>query len=105
MAVSREDVLNALDGIVDPPSGKGLVKAGMVEGLVLKSGHISFVIEVPAERGAAAEPLRKQAEEAVAVLPGVLSVTAVLTAHQSAHAAAPSRAAATPAQTGIPTFP
>jgi len=50
MAVSREDVLNALNRVVDPASGKRLVEGGMVEGLVLKSGHVNFAIEVPAER-------------------------------------------------------
>jgi ATP-binding protein involved in chromosome partitioning len=86
---TREDVLNALAGIPDPATGKTLVSAGLIQGLILKDGHVSFAIEVPAERGAAAEPLRKQAEAAVNALPGVLSVTAVLTAHQptSRHAA------------------
>ena len=104
MAVSREDVLNALNRVVDPASGKRLVDGGMVEGLVLKSGHVSFAIEVPAERGAAAEPLRRDAEAAVAALTGVLSVTAVLTAHHQAApaAAATSREAAKPTPGGIP---
>ena len=103
MAVSREDVLNALDRVFDPVSGKRLVEAGMVEGLLIKSGHVSFAIEVPAERGAEAEPLRKQAKTAFADLSGVLSGTEVLTAHkQSARPAPPRRAAAAPAATGIP---
>ena len=42
---------------------------------------------IPA-RGRDAEPLRKACEDAVAALPGVLSVTAVLTAHQNATRAA-----------------
>ena len=41
-----------------------------------------FAIEVPPERGAVSEPLRKACEDAVEKLPGVLSVTAVLTAHR-----------------------
>jgi ATP-binding protein involved in chromosome partitioning len=78
---SQEDVVNALAGIPDPASGKTLVAAGLIQGLVVKNGHVSFAIEVPVERGGAAEPLRKQAETVVSSLPGVLSVTAVLTAH------------------------
>ncbi|HEX3666771.1 MAG TPA: Mrp/NBP35 family ATP-binding protein [Rhizomicrobium sp.] len=80
-AASQEDVVNALAGIPDPASGKTLVAAGLIQGLVVKNGHVSFAIEVPVERGGAAEPLRKQAETVVSSLPGVLSVTAVLTAH------------------------
>ena len=53
----------------------------MVQGLALRDGHVGFAIEVPAARGHDAEPLRKAAEKVVADLPGVLSVTAVLTAH------------------------
>ncbi|MGH6879135.1 MAG: P-loop NTPase, partial [Rhizomicrobium sp.] len=102
MAANREDVLNALARISDPASGMTLVAAGLVQGLVLKDGHVSFAIEVPAERGAAAEPLRGQAEAAVAALPGILSVTAVLTAHHEARTAPASARPAAPAQTGIP---
>ena len=95
--VNQEDVLNALARIPDPVTGGTLVSAGLIQGLVVKDGHVSFAIEVPAERGAAAEPLRRQAEAIVTALPGVLSVTAVLTAHhQASRGAAPAHA--TPAQ-------
>ena len=101
-AASREDVLHALARISDPASGKSLVEAGLVQGLALRDGHVSFAIEVPAERGSAAEPLRRQAEAAVAALPNVLSVTAVLTAHHEPRAAASAPRPSPPAQTGIP---
>ena len=53
----------------------------MVSGLVVRQGNVGFSIEVDPQRGSALEPMRKQAERAVAAIPGVLSVTAVLTAH------------------------
>ncbi|HEV2563414.1 MAG TPA: Mrp/NBP35 family ATP-binding protein [Rhizomicrobium sp.] len=81
---TREQVLNALNRVIDPASGKPVTEAGLVQGLVLKGGNVGFAIEVPAARGPAAEPLRKACEDAVAKLPGVLSVTAVLTAHNEA---------------------
>jgi len=98
---SREEVLSALARVIDPDSGKSIVDAGLVQGLVLKNGHVSFAVEVPAARGPQAEPLRKKAETEVSSLPGVLSVTAVLTAHQeSARApAAPPRHAS---PSGVP---
>jgi ATP-binding protein involved in chromosome partitioning len=102
--VSRDDVLTALGRVIDPQSGKSIVDAGLVQGLVLKNGHVSFAIEVPAARGPAAEPLRKKAEAEVNALPGILSVTAVLTAHQETAArqpAAPPHAGAQ-APAGIP---
>jgi ATP-binding protein involved in chromosome partitioning len=82
MAATREMVLTALRKVVDPVTGKNLVDSNMVEGLALRDGHVGFAIEVPAARGGDAEPLRKAAEKAVAALPDVLSVTAVLTAHR-----------------------
>jgi ATP-binding protein involved in chromosome partitioning len=105
--VNHDDVLKALARIPHPESEGTLVSAGLIQGLVVKDGHVSFAIEVPAERGAAAEPLRKQAEAVVTALPGVLSVTAVLTAHQGSsrpaapHAGAPQHAAGIPGVTAI----
>ena len=79
MAATREDVVKALAGVIDPASGKDVVSAGLVQGLTLRDGNVGFAIEVPAARGPQSEPLRKAAEDAVAKLPGVFSVTAVLT--------------------------
>ncbi len=84
MAASRDDVLRALDGVIDPVSGRSVVHEDMIQGLVVRDGHVGFALEVSARRGASAEPLRQTCEDAVAALPGVLSVTAVLTAHSEA---------------------
>jgi ATP-binding protein involved in chromosome partitioning len=99
MATSRDDVLRALDGVIDPESGRSVVHEDLVQGLVLKDGHVGFMLEVSPERGAHAEPLRKACEEAVERLPGVLSVTAVLTAHRDEPVP---RRHAPPPQAGIP---
>jgi ATP-binding protein involved in chromosome partitioning len=55
---------------------------GMVSGLVIRDGNVGFSIEVSPEKGPHMEPVRKAAEDAVHALDGVLSVTAVLTAHR-----------------------
>jgi ATP-binding protein involved in chromosome partitioning len=92
--LTEADVAKALAGVRDPASQKSVTDAGMIEGLAVRGGHVSFAIEVPAERGAMSEPLRKACEEAVEKLPGVLSVSAVLTAHRERSA----RPAAKPGQ-------
>ena len=74
-------ILEALKSVRDPDRGADVVSLGMISGLVVKQGNVGFSIEVAPERGPALEPLRKEAERAVAAVPGVLSVTAVLTAH------------------------
>jgi ATP-binding protein involved in chromosome partitioning len=81
-------VLEALRRVQDPDRGQDIVALGMVKGLVLKDGNVFFSIEVDAKRGPGLEPMRKAAEKAVDALPGVLSVTAVLTAERAAPAAA-----------------
>ena len=80
--VTEDEVRAALAGVTG-------VESGMVSGLVVKDGNVGFALEVAPERGAAMEPVRKAAEAAVAALPGVLSVTAVLTAHRAAGKAQP----------------
>src|SRR5215510_3731114 len=97
MAAPNEDeILQALSQVRDPVSQKSVTQLGMIEGLAVRGGHVSFAVEVPAERGAAAEPLRKACESAVAALPGILSVTAVLTAHRERGAGSPRGAARSP---------
>ena len=103
MPVSRNDILHALDQVIDPASGRSVVQQNMIGGLVLREGaggsSVGFALEVPPAMGAGAEPLRLACQRAVEKLAGVTSVTAVLTAHQeSGHShAAPARPArATP---------
>lgn len=79
--VSESQIMDALRAVADPERGGDVVALGMVSGLVVKDGNVGFAIEVDAARGPRMEPLRKAAERAVEAVPGVLSVTAVLTAH------------------------
>src|SRR4051794_17526458 len=102
MPATREDVLKALSGVTDPATGKNVVAAGMVQGLVLRECNVGFAIEVAAERGRAAEPLREACERAVARVPGVLSVTAVVTAHQESRPQPQAPHGHAPQRLGIP---
>ena len=82
--VTEEQVLEALKGVQEPERGADIVSLGMVSGLIVKDGNVGFAIEVDPRKGAEMEPLRKAAEKSVEGLEGVLSVTAVLTAHNEA---------------------
>ena len=82
-SLTEGHILKSLENVLDPATQKDLVTSGMVTGVVIKDGNVGFSIEVEPSRGAALEPMRKAAENAVASLKGVLSVTAVLTAHRS----------------------
>src|SRR5262245_4157033 len=84
--VSEAEVLERL-GRVPGPNGSGdLVSLGMIGGLAIKGGHVTFAIQVDPKQGSALEPLRQAAEKAVDAIPGVLTVTAVLTAERAAPA-------------------
>jgi ATP-binding protein involved in chromosome partitioning len=78
-SVTERQILDALRRVADPDKGADIVSLGMVSGLVIRDDNVAFAIEVESERGPRLEPLRKAAEKAVEAVPGVLSVTAVLT--------------------------
>ena len=92
--VSEREVLEALAGVMDPDRRRDVVGLGMIEGVEVKDGHVAFAIQVPADEAAAREPMRAACEKAVYGVPGVLSVTAVLTAHRPAGRPAPAAAPA-----------
>lgn len=70
----------ALDQIVDPKTGKGLAKAGLVQGLVVGEGRAGFMLEVAAADAALYAPVRDAAERALMALPGIDRAQVVLTA-------------------------
>ncbi len=92
-SLDKSNILDALATVKDPDLGKDVVSADMVQGLVIKDGHVLFSLEVDPSRGPALEPVRKACEDAVYKVPGVLSVTAVLTAHSGEAPAAQKPAA------------
>ncbi len=87
--VNREQVVDVLRQVADPDKGSDIVSSGMASAIQVKDGHVQVTLEVDPARGAAAEPVRKAAEDAVAALPGVLSATAVLTAERKPAPARP----------------
>jgi ATP-binding protein involved in chromosome partitioning len=86
--VTEQQVLDALRQVIDPDRRRDIVSLEMISGLVVRDGHVGFTLEVDPRRGPQLEPLRKAAEKAVEPLPGVLSVTAVMTAQRPPGAAA-----------------
>jgi ATP-binding protein involved in chromosome partitioning len=82
--VTEAEISTALKSVKIPDSDHNIVDTDLVSGLVVKDGHVQFALEIDPAQAERMEPVRKQAEQAVAALPGVLSVTAVLTAHRPA---------------------
>ena len=90
--IAETQILDALATIADSESGIDIVGAGMVSGLRIDGGHVTFSIEVDPAQGAALETLRQAAETAVARVKGVDKVTAVLTAERPSSAPGPAAA-------------
>ena len=86
-SVERSAVLKALNAVKDPKSGKGLVEAGLVQGLVAAEGRAGFMMEVEPADARLYAPVRDEAEAVLKALPGVERAQVVLTAdrHAAAH--------------------
>lgn len=80
MTVSKPHVLDELRRIKGPDLEGNIVDLGLVSEILVKDDKVYFSITVPATRAEELEPLRKAAETVVAKVPGVTSVSAVLTA-------------------------
>lgn len=76
----RAAILSALDGVIDPKAGMGLVKAGRVHGLALGPGRAGFMLEITAADAALYAPVREAAERALRSVPGVHNAQVVMTA-------------------------
>lgn len=90
--VDRAAVLATLEAISDPVSGRGLVSAGLVQGLVVVDDRAGFALEAPADSAALYAPVRDAAEAALQALDGMKRVSVILTAE--AAPSPPSRAGA-----------
>ncbi|MDJ1008046.1 MAG: Mrp/NBP35 family ATP-binding protein [Paracoccaceae bacterium] len=92
MGITRESILDTLRS-VKISGGEDIVSRDIVRALVVEGDSVRFVIEAAdAEAARALEPARAAAEAAVAGLPGVARVTAVLTAPAPAAKAPPAGA-------------
>jgi ATP-binding protein involved in chromosome partitioning len=88
MAIPDKDrVLATLDKVIDPKTGRGLVAAGLVQGLMIGEGRAGFMMEVPAEDAEMYAYIRDAAEKALKGVPAVEKAQVVLTA--AARALAP----------------
>lgn len=81
MSQLETDIRSALARLALPDGGD-LISSDMVRALMIDGDSVRFVIEAPSpEVAQVMEPLRKAAEQAVAAIEGVGSVSVALTAH------------------------
>ena len=80
MAVTKTQVLDALQRVKGPDLEGNIVDLGLVSEILVKDGRVYFSITVPADKATELEPLRKAAQKVVEEIDGVSGATAVLTA-------------------------
>jgi ATP-binding protein involved in chromosome partitioning len=75
--LTKDTVLAALRGVLDPNVGKDIVTLGLIEGLTVEAGHVSFTLQFTgAQPSLARAEIHSRARKAVQALPGVSDVKA-----------------------------
>ena len=78
----RSAVMAVLEAIKDPRSGRGLVSAGMVQGLLIAPGRVGFMMEVTGGEAELYQPVAEEAEKALKAKLGIERAQVVVTAHR-----------------------
>ena len=95
--LNKDTIMQALSGVA-LPGGSDLISRDMVRAIGVAEGRVRFVIEAATpDEARGLEGVRQAAERAVAAIPGVVAVSALLTAH------GPSAKPATAPASGPPT--
>ena len=81
--ISTEKILDSLKSTMVPSRGKSVVDLGLVSGIIIKEGNIGFSLEIEPAQAKEMEAVRQNCEKQVRTIPGVLSVTAVLTSERA----------------------
>jgi ATP-binding protein involved in chromosome partitioning len=87
--LTKDAVLAALRSVLDPNLGKDIVTLGLVEGLAIEAGHVSFTLQFTGEQPPLARAeIHSRARKAVQALPGVADVKAGIASRTAAGQAA-----------------
>jgi ATP-binding protein involved in chromosome partitioning len=77
--VTKDAVLAALRGVIDPNVGKDIVTLGLVEGLTVEAGQVAFALQFTGDQPPLARAeIHSRARKAVQALPGVSDVKATM---------------------------
>ena len=82
--IDEKTIIEALSGLKHPQTGQDIISGDIVQGITIRDGNVGFLLAVHPDIAEAFEDVRLACEKRIRALPGVLSATVVLTAHQSA---------------------
>jgi ATP-binding protein involved in chromosome partitioning len=80
--ILTEEILDSLKTTIVPSTGKSVVDLGLVSGVIIKEGNVGFSLEIEPAQAKEMEAVRQNCEKQVRAIPGVLSVTVVLTSER-----------------------
>lgn len=80
--IKPEQLLNILKSIPHPGKGEDIVSLGMVQGLVIKDGNVSFTLNIDPAEAEMMEQVRKICDAKLMAVPGITKVVSVLTAER-----------------------
>ncbi len=85
MAITQDEVREALRAVLDPNTGKDLVSSKSVSGIRIDGANIGVDVRLGYPGRTQQEPIRKAVETCLGALPGVGKVTANVISHIDAH--------------------
>lgn len=87
MAITEENILNALRNVIDPDLKRDLVTLGMIKNVSIDGDNVSLVVELTTPACPLREELEESCREAVLAVSGVSSVNIEMTANVRAQKA------------------
>ena len=84
MAVTKDQVIQALSAVLDPELGRDVVSLDMIKELTVSGGSVSFTLELTTPACPVKDEFRASCERAVKAVPGVTDVKVELGARQRA---------------------
>ncbi len=102
VAVTEEEVLQALRTLQDPETQRDIVSLGLVKDLRIQGGQVSFTLEFTTQPPAAKVELHSKARKLVSQLPGVSGVQVKMGASSQARTVAPQAPPQPPREDYIP---
>jgi len=72
--ITEEAVLQALRTVQDPDAGKDIVSLGLVQGMTIQDGNVSFTLQFTTQPALAKAQIHSQAKKVVTGVPGVSNV-------------------------------
>src|SRR5262245_7503160 len=86
--VTKDTVLAALRGVIDPNVGKDIVTLGLIDGLTVEGGHVSFTLQFTGDQPPLARAeIHSRARKAVQAVSGVSDVKAAMGSRPAGNAA------------------